>query len=111
MERRGSGIAKIMDAYRNDYKKPKLEIIGNMFIVTIYSRLYKGKTSENIRKHPKTLILEYIKENKKVSKRYILQDLNLTEGQVKHALKVLKETNQIESVGKGKSVYYIIKKV
>ena len=113
MERRGSGIKKIFQAYENDEKKPKFEIIDDVFIVTFYSRLYSDETSEkhpkNIRKNPKNLVLEYIRENEKTSKKYIIEDLELTEGQVKHALKSLKEQEKIESIGKGKKTYYIIK--
>lgn len=113
MERRGSGIAKMFQAYNEDEKKPKIEVFDDIFCVTFYSRLYLDETSEkhpkNIRKNPKDLILEYIKENEKTSKKYIIQDLELTEGQVKHALKSLKEQDKIESIGKGKKTYYIIK--
>ncbi len=113
MERRGSGIAKIFQAYKDDEKQPKIELFDDIFCVTFYSRLYSDETSEkhpkNIRKNPKSLILEYIRENEKVSKKYIIEDLELTEGQVKHALKSLKEQNKIESIGKGKKTYYIIK--
>lgn len=117
MERRGSGIAKIMDAYKDDEKKPKLEIIGNMFIVTLYSRLYKNKSSENhpkiIRKsfenHPKNEILDYIKENGKSTKKSIMEDLGFAEGQVKYSIKTLKENGKIESIGNGKNTYYIPK--
>lgn len=88
--------------------------IDDIFCVTFYSRLYSDETSEkhpkNIRKNPKNLILEYIKENERASKKYIIEDLELTEGQVKHALKSLKEQDKIESIGKGKKTYYIIKK-
>lgn len=47
MERRGSGIKKIFQAYENDEKKPKFEIIDDVFIVTFYSRLYRD-ISKNI---------------------------------------------------------------
>ena len=67
------------------------------------------KHPKNIRKNPKNLILEYIRENEKASKKYIIEDLELTEGQVKHALKSLKEQDKIESIGKGKNTYYIVK--
>lgn len=112
MERRGSGIVKIFQAYKDDKKKPKIELFDDIFCVTFYSRLYldetpkKHKTSE---KHPKNLIYKYIKDNEKVSKKYIIEDLELTEGQVKYFLKILKEQNKIESIGKGKKTYYIIK--
>ena len=42
MERRGSGIKKMIEAYSNDEKKPKFEIIGDAFVVTFYSRLYRN---------------------------------------------------------------------
>lgn len=113
MERRGSGIAKMLQAYIEDEKKPKIEVFDDIFCVTFYSRLYSDEKSEkhpkNIRKNPKNLIFEYIKENEKTSKKYIIEDLELTEGQVKHALKSLKEQDKIESIGKGKKTYYIIK--
>ena len=50
MERRGSGIRKMQEAYENDEKKPKFEIIYDAFVVTFYSRLYKnaGIKEENV---------------------------------------------------------------
>lgn len=36
MERRGSGIKKILLAYENDEKKPKFEIIGDVFLELFY---------------------------------------------------------------------------
>ena len=50
MERRGSGIAKMFQAYKEDDKKPKIELFDDIFCVTFYSRLYSDETSE---KHPK----------------------------------------------------------
>lgn len=51
--------------------------------------------------------MEYIKNNERSYKKYIIEDLKLTEGQVKHAIKTLKENNEIKSVGKGKNTYYV----
>ena len=50
MERRGSGIAKMFQAYKEDDKKPRIELFDDIFCVTFYSRLYSDETSE---KHPK----------------------------------------------------------
>ena len=48
MERRGSGIQKIYEAYEKDTKKPHFEILrNNIFRVTFYSRLYKD-TQKNV---------------------------------------------------------------
>lgn len=68
-----------------------------------------GKHPETSGKKPKEIILEYIMSNEGTLKKHIVKDLNLTEGQVKHALKILKENNIIESSGKGKNTCYIIK--
>lgn len=79
------------------------------FVLHFIADYIRMKHPKNIRKNPKNLILEYIKENERASKKYIIEDLELTEGQVKHALKSLKEQDKIESIGKGKKTYYIIK--
>lgn len=54
-------------------------------------------------------MLEYIRNNPNSSRKYIIEDLGLTEGQVKNALKVLKQANMIISIGKGKNTSYIVK--
>jgi len=64
------------------------------------------KSSEN---HPKDEILYYIKENGRSTKKSIMSDLGLAEGQVKYTIKTLKEDGKIESIGKGKNTYYIPK--
>lgn len=116
MERRGSGIAKMLDAYKNDIKKPRFNVSENIFSTIFFSRLYTDegdennpKTSENIRKNTKEIVFEYIKTNGKTARKYIIQELYLTEGQVKHSIKKLLEEGKIESKGSGKNTYYVIK--
>ena len=118
MERRGSGIEKIKQAYANDKKKPKFSVIGEVFKVVFYSRLYNEKSSNNhpkiIRKSsentPKDTILEYIRTNKTVTKKQLMADVGLTEGQIKYTLLELKKNNKIQANGKGKSTSYTIKR-
>lgn len=116
MERRGSGIEKILDAYKNDVKKPKFKVNENIFVTIFYSRLYSDaniqkhpKTSENISKNIKEIIYEYIQEKQRTTRKQIIQDLSLTEGQVKHFIKKLIEEGMIEARGKGKNTYYVEK--
>ena len=77
MERRGSGIKKIFLAYENDEKKPKFEIIGDVFIVTFYSRLYKDilknvdEKSKNVDEKSKNVD----EKSKNVDERIILRDI------------------------------------
>ena len=67
MERRGSGIRKMQEAYENDEKKPKFEIIYDAFVVTFYSRLYKnaGEKEKNEYEKEKN---EYEKEKNEYEK-------------------------------------------
>ena len=53
MERRGSGIFKMFQAYKDDEKKPKIELYDNIFSVTFYSRFYLNNLAD-VQKHPKT---------------------------------------------------------
>ena len=78
MERRGSGIRKMMEAYENDEKKPKFEVKYDAFVVTFYSRLYKnaGVNEEN----------EYEKEKNEYEK-----EKNEYENEENEYEKVLKE--------------------
>ncbi len=116
MERRGSGIAKILDAYKNDVKKPIFKVSENIFATIFFSRLYTDenvqkhpKTSENIRKSVKEIIFDYIQENETATRKCIMRDLYLTEGQVKHSIRKLIEEKKIDAKGRGKSTYYVIK--
>ena len=110
MERRGSGIKKIFLAYENDEKKPKFEIIGDVFIVTFYSRLYKDilknvdEKSKNVDEKTKNvderIILRDIKQKyPKLRKNYIniieliYKNNNITQGEM--ALKLGKSKNSI----------------
>ena len=116
MERRGSGIAKMLDAYKNDIKKPRFNVSENIFSTIFFSRLYTDdgdknnpETSQNIRKSTKEIVFDYIRMNGKTARKYIIEELYLTEGQVKHSIKKLLEEEKIESKGNGKNTYYVIK--
>ena len=55
--------------------------------------------------------MKYVEENEKVSRKNIVENLNLTEGQIKYYLKTLKEKEKIDSIGRGKNTYYVIKDI
>ena len=122
MERRGSGIKKIMDAYAKDKKKPKFEIIGkNTFCVTFYSRLYKEKndtandtandTLNDTVKLNKTemKILEIIIKNPSITQDEIAKEMNIAIITVKRNTNKLKEKGIIERVGADKNGHWEIK--
>lgn len=117
MERRGSGIKKILIAYENDEKKPKFEIIGDVFIVTFYSRLYRN-VERNVErkikgKYPELSnisinILNLLEKNKYLKQNEIAEKLNKAPNTIYRNIKVLKDMGIIERVGSTKKGYWRI---
>ena len=133
MERRGSGIKKIFQAYENDEKKPKFEIIDDVFIVTFYSRLYidnSKNVDENIenvdvknknvdvttvikQKYPKLRknyldIIKLINENSNITQEEIALKLGKSKNSIYRNLKVLREIELVERIGSDKKGYWKI---
>ena len=128
MERRGSGIKKILLAYENDEKKPKFEILGDVFIVTFYSRLYRNveRNDDNVDKNVERNVERKIKEkypelsnisinimnllekNKYLKQNEIAEKLNKAPNTIYRNIKVLKGMGIIERVGSTKKGYWRI---
>lgn len=128
MERRGSGIKKILLAYENDEKKPKFEIIGDVFIVTFYSRLYRNveRNDDNVdtnvernverkikEKYPELSnisinILNLLEKNKYLKQNEIAEKLNKAPNTIYRNIKFLKDMGIIERVGSTKKGYWRI---
>ena len=128
MERRGSGIKKILLAYENDEKKPKFEIIGDVFIVTFYSRLYRNveRNDDNVdtnvernaerkikERYPELSnisinILNLLEKNKYLKQNEIAEKLNKAPNTIYRNIKVLKDMGIIERVGSTKKGYWRI---
>ena len=128
MERRGSGIKKIFQAYENDNKKPNFEIIDDVFIVTFYSRLYRNNDSVdiNVEKNVGINVERKIKEkyhelsntsvdiinlveiNKHITQPEIAKELNKATNTIYRNIKVLKDMGILERVGSNKKGYWRI---
>ena len=116
-ERRGSGIKKILLSYENDEKKPKFEIIGDVFIVTFYSRLYRNveRNDDNVdtnvernverkikEKYPELSnisinILSLLEKNMYLKQNEIAEKLNKAPNTIYRNIKVLKDIGKIKS--------------
>lgn len=113
MERRGSGIEKIYEAYERDEKKPKFEIFNDIFVVTFYSRLYRN-VERKIREEYSELpdisinILSLLEENKYLKQNEIAEKLNKAPNTIYRNMKVLKDMGIIERVGATKKGYWRI---
>ena len=132
MERRGSGIKKIFQAYENDEKKPNFEIIDDVFIVTFYSRLYREveRNDDNVdvnvdknvginveikikEKYPELSntsieIIKLVENNNYITQPEIAKELDKATNTVYRNIKVLKDMGILERVGSNKKGYWRI---
>ena len=118
MERRGSGIEKIMEAYKNDKLKPQFEGNQHKFILTFYSRLYQNvllnvPLSDTLNvpfKLNKTekAILELIRENNQITHKEMAEILEITEKTAKRNTQNLRKKELIERIGSKKDGYWEI---
>ena len=132
MERRGSGIKKIFQAYENDKKKPKFEIIDDVFIVTFYSRLYRKveRNDDNVdinveknvginveikikEKYPELSntsidIINLVENNNHITQPEIAKELDKATNTIYRNIKVLKDMGILERVGSNKKGYWRI---
>lgn len=125
MERRGSGIEKIMEAYKNDKLKPQFEGNQHKFILTFYSRLYRdftqndtvndtqNDTVNNTVKLIKTekRILEEIRNFPEITANELAKDLNLGLSTIKRNIKTLKNKGLLERIGSDKNGCWRIKNI
>lgn len=111
MERRGSGIIKMPDAYKDDKKKPTFRISEDAFIVIFYSRLYRANeeidvdenVGENVGKKnylndTQKSIIKLIIQNKYITQEELANRLNITKRTIERNVSDLKNNKVIERI-------------
>ena len=125
MERRGSGIRKMMEACENDEKKPKFEVKYDAFVVTFYSRLYKNAGVKEKNEYEKVLkeiyekypdlkkttiqILQEIIKNKNIIQEEFSKKFNKSKSTFYRGIRILRGLGIIERIGSDKKGYWKIK--
>jgi len=119
MERRGSGLSRILDCYED---KSKVEFRSDSinFVVLLrklYDKSLSGdkvainngdKMAINFEKQ-KEIIINYLKENNKITTTQIAVMLNLKRSRARAITSNLTKSNVLEAVGSNKNRYYILK--
>lgn len=119
MERRGSGLSRILDCYDD---KSKVEFRSdNINFVVLLRKLYEkspngdkvainngDKIAINFEKQ-KEIIVSYLKENNKITTAQIAVMLNLKNSRARAITLNLTKNNVLEAVGSNKNRYYILK--
>jgi len=130
MERRGSGLKKIVEVYPSD-KRPEFKSTPQVFIVSLKNLNYgvddnarmksRGQNGEETReesdtklgKKPKTkdLIIQLLAVNKNITAKELAEQIGVTEKAIELNLKKLKDAGIIVRVGSTKAGHWeIIKK-
>lgn len=127
MERQGSGLSKIREAYENaaNYEEgmePEFYSDRVMFIVTLKNLNYKNKDlekkalnralnralKETLGENEKKILL-LIQENPKITQVDIKEQLGIARSNVQKIMKILVDNNIIERIGSKKTGYWNVK--
>lgn len=121
IEAYGTGIQKIMNAYKNQERKPKIEVSDNAFKITLpnvnYAAAQVEKTSnvasksrEQQKKDTEDTIIQYLQEHGETSRGTIEKLLGISTATTYRILKRLAEKGIIFQEKRGKNtVYSLIK--
>lgn len=112
IEAYGTGIKKIFDAYKNEYRQPLLENHDNSFKITLPNLNYEEPydfTSKPLEVNDSQVL--YMAEEKGYITRKDIQDtFNTSQTSSGRILKKLKDEGKLSQLDKGKNTKYIIKK-
>lgn len=126
MERKGSGLTKIINAYKNannyDESKEPLFISSRVEFTVILKNLNYGenkddkseikdvsKAVEEYAQHTEGVFLNALHNNPYISRKELSKLLMISEDSVKYQLKKLKNKGLIEHVGSSRGGYWVVK--
>ena len=125
MERRGSGLRKIIEAYKaeENYReelKPEFKSTESSFITILKNLNYdtqnvtQSEGENNSQKlkpsDRRDKILEIIKSNPKITAYDLSKQFNVTDRTIKRDLKILTDEKTIEYIGSAKDGYWKVNK-
>ena len=126
MERKGSGLTKIINAYKNannyDESKAPQFISSRVEFTVILKNLNYGenrddksgikdvsKAVEEYAQHTEGVFLDALRNNPYISRKELSKLLMISEDSVKYQLKKLKNKGLIEHVGSSRGGYWVVK--
>lgn len=111
IESYGTGIGKIIESYENTNHKPEFDDSDNAFIVTLPNINYIEKKNDFLleKSSKEELILNYIKNNGKITRAIAENILELERSRTNDMLTNLCKQNLIKKEGKGRNTIYVLK--
>ena len=117
IEAYGTGLTKIMNAYKNTDKKPVIETTRNTFKIILpnINTGYENKEKEEIEEErilngTEKRVLEYAKRYQAITKKDVANLLGVSESTALRKIKKLVKDKFLTQCGKARSTYYTIPK-
>ena len=119
IEAYGTGLTKIMNAYKNTDKKPVIETTRNTFKIILpnINTGYENKENEEIEieeirilNGTERRVLEYAKRHQAITKKDVANLLGVSESTALRKIKKLVKDKFLMQCGKARSTYYTIPK-
>lgn len=119
IEAYGTGLTKIMNAYKNTDKKPVIETTRNTFKIILpnINTGYENKENEEIEieeirilNGTERRVLEYTKRHQAITKKDVANLLGVSESTALRKIKKLVKDKFLMQCGKARSTYYTIPK-
>lgn len=103
MERKGSGLNKIIGAYQNAYNysedKKSQFLSSRVEFTVILKNLNYCATKETTKETTKEIILELIKEKPAITTKEIAEEIGISISGVEYNIRKLKDQHRIERIG------------
>lgn len=123
MERRGSGLKKILDSYQvqekyNEDLKPEFRSTQSSFFIILKNLNYNSsdkvaissdKVAINVDKNQEQIVLDFAKENKLFKTKDIEILLSVKSARARRILSKMVENNLLESIGENRNRQYRLK--
>ena len=108
IEAYGTGIPKIMDAYRGSAEKPKIEVTSNAFKITLPNRNagMDLPVQEEAERSCEDRILEYINSHGQATRREMEDLLGISQSTAGRIVRQMMSNGLIHQEGKGKMTRY-----
>lgn len=103
IEAYGTGIQKIMNAYKGCKKTPRIETSDNAFKIILPNSNYLQTEKENSEEH---VILDYLKQNEIITRPEVEKMLEVGTTTAYRILKRMTENGILTQCGKGKNTKY-----
>ncbi|MEG0133296.1 MAG: putative DNA binding domain-containing protein [Clostridium sp.] len=105
IEAYGTGISKIMNAYKDFLREPELKVSDNAFVISLPNFNFSSDLigSENYEEN----IMEHLTSHQSISRKELEKLFNLGQTMAGRMLKSMVDKDLLKSIGSGSSIRYV----